>query len=974
MKTFLLSIYLLVAVFGVSLAQQKSGIKPGTIVIKFKTGSTVYQQWYANGRSGSINEFKTYLGTNTSRAYLSEELIRTLENRHNAQFNAKGTGTVFNNLYRLAIVNFSSAVDPAYAARKISTLADVEYAEPMYERYITYTPNDTLYSFQYHLAKIKATDAWDIVKNSTDSVLVGVVDTGVEYAHEDLKDVIYFNQGEMGLDKNGKDKSTNRVDDDNNGYVDDFRGWDFIGFGTPYQQDNDPQPGNGHGTHVAGLIGAKVNNITGVAGVCDHARIIPIKCGGDPSFSSSVDSGYAGIAYAAALGAKIVNCSWGGPNHSEAEQEVITAVHSIGTLVVAAAGNDSKDQAFYPAAYTGVLSVTASDGLDRKSFFSNYGYSSGIASPGSNIFSTYRDNTYQSENGTSMASPIVAGAAAMVKLKFPTYSPNQIKSLLMATADNIDTIKSNAGKFFTEKMGTGRVNVLKALTTTNTRWVNLTQNAITDEDGDGAFNKGNTVFIQPTYTNVLSPIENAIVKVKALYSGKSIQFTDTMFVLGALSQNETKQVPGKFSFKVPNNFSADTVISLALSVYDGTTLVGHDVLDFTINPTYVTLKANNLWVTVNSNGNYAYNDYPSNNQGEGLKYKQSSNLLFEGSLMIAYSPAGLSNVARDETGNAQSKSFNRDIPISIKRPGIMSTNDADCQFSDNGFVGEANVSVHQKMLQYNDSGREDFVIAMYDIVNMNKYSVDSMYCGIYCDWDLGPGGKPNLTKFDVSDGIMYAYNTALSSLPYVGMQLISNQQVNAFMMDNDGTTAENPGVYDGFTYAEKWQTLSSGIGRVQSNETDASSVISAGPMKMKSGDTARVVFSIFAGQTLAELKTAAEKARKTLKDLTGINPGYTPPPPYLAVTVNPNPINDIETATITLKLPKQSYVSCDIVDLFGNTVSTLLLEDFRSQGEHTLELESAAPCICGNTLAQGTYLVRLRTTYGTVVEPFIIIR
>ena len=256
-------------------------------------------------------------------------------------------------------------------------------------------------------ADIDALEAWQVSQGSS-NVVVGVLDSGVDYTHPDLASQMWVNPGEdcAGCRSNG-------LDDDANGYVDDWRGWDFAG------NDNDPMDDNGHGTHVAGTIGARQDS-QGVVGVSWRVRLMPLKFIGANGEGTAADAVRA-VLYAAANGAQITNNSYGGDGFSQAMLDAIQTSDAAGSLFVAAAGNDfsNNDEApVYPADYDvpNVLTVAASDHFDRKAWFSNYGAASvDLAAPGFGIYSTWPGGGYRSSDGTSMAAPHVAGAAALAK-------------------------------------------------------------------------------------------------------------------------------------------------------------------------------------------------------------------------------------------------------------------------------------------------------------------------------------------------------------------------------------------------------------------------------------------------------------------------------------------------------------------------------------------------------------------------------
>jgi serine protease len=325
----------------------------------------------------------------------------------------------------------------------LSASPAVEYAEPDYVVRATDLPNDAYISSQWAAANTgqapngdagvpgadaRLSGAWSI-STGDPGVIIAVIDTGVQHTHPDLAPNIWTNPGEI---------PGNGLDDDRNGYIDDVRGWDF------YDRDADPDDANGHGTHVAGIIGAAGNNAYGVAGVMWSCRIMPLRFVG-PTGGYMSDA-VAALQYAVSRGAKVSNNSWGAVGaYSQAMFDAINAARSSGHIFVAAAGNgdtdnigDNNDLApFYPASYTldNVIAVAAVDNDDHRPVFSNFGAGSvDIAAPGVNIISTYPGGSFGYNNGTSTAAPHVAGVAGLLCSSNPTASYQTVRSRILETA------------------------------------------------------------------------------------------------------------------------------------------------------------------------------------------------------------------------------------------------------------------------------------------------------------------------------------------------------------------------------------------------------------------------------------------------------------------------------------------------------------------------------------------------------------
>jgi|GEM_PF-359311 len=327
---------------------------------------------------------------------------------------------------------------------EIAANAEVEYIVPnlnlqALDLFIADKPNDPKYSKQYALEKVQAEAAWEYTKGSKE-VVVAVIDTGVDYTHEDLEGQIWENKAEIA----GNDK-----DDDGNGFVDDVRGWDFD------DADNDPMDdtsdgffgfgGNpGHGTHCAGIIGATGDNEIGISGMAQNITIMPIRFlneNGSGNLANSIKA----IDYAIDNGAHIISASWGGsfPESVSAPiAEAIERAEKAGVIFVAAAANSGANndkENYFPtnAPYKNVISVAATGQNDKKASFSNYGIENvHVGAPGVDILSTLPDNEYDTLSGTSMATPLVAG---LIALQFSISDddgrrdPAAVKALLQST-------------------------------------------------------------------------------------------------------------------------------------------------------------------------------------------------------------------------------------------------------------------------------------------------------------------------------------------------------------------------------------------------------------------------------------------------------------------------------------------------------------------------------------------------------------
>lgn len=312
------------------------------------------------------------------------------------------------------------------------------------------TPTDPGWSNQWGPTRINAPAAWKI-NTGRPSMIIAVIDSGIQLNHEDLVSRLWTNRGEQ---------PGNGVDDDGNGKIDDVHGWHFYQrwTGSVYVSAEDALIADdyGHGTHVAGIAAAAMNNGVGIAGIAPGARVMPVKVldqFGNGWYSDIA----AGIIYAADDGAQVINLSLGGTEDSQTLRAAVDYARSRGALVIAATGN-TGGAVLYPAAYEPVLAVAATDQSDQAAYFSNRGPLVDVAAPGVDIFSTWpwRDG-YFTKSGTSMAAPHVSGVAALIWSERPDLSADQIAQIITVTARDV------ADTGWDQNTGWGRIDAFAAV-------------------------------------------------------------------------------------------------------------------------------------------------------------------------------------------------------------------------------------------------------------------------------------------------------------------------------------------------------------------------------------------------------------------------------------------------------------------------------------------------------------------------------
>lgn len=319
----------------------------------------------------------------------------------------------------------------------------IEYAEPvaLYKQQ-TLPPVNDVDPNQWYLSKIQAMQAWSLSAGSP-SVVVAIVDGGAWMTHSDLIANRWKNPGEI---------AGNSIDDDADGYVDDVNGYDVA------DGDNNPIPPTSetHATAIAGCISANTNNGTGIASIGYNVSMMDVKVKTDAGCFCYAD---AGLTYAIAAGANIINMSYGSTSYSSTTQNLLNTAHNKGIVLVAAAGNYSSTTLFYPAACNYVIAVGETNSSDVVDTYSDYGSWVDLMAPGIGIYTTLPTNTYGNEDGTSFASPIVAGAAALMLSYNNSLTPDQLEACLKQGCDNINSLNSSKVGL----MGAGRLNVYNSM-------------------------------------------------------------------------------------------------------------------------------------------------------------------------------------------------------------------------------------------------------------------------------------------------------------------------------------------------------------------------------------------------------------------------------------------------------------------------------------------------------------------------------
>lgn len=827
-------------------------------------------------------------------------------------------------------LTFDPAVPVDKAMATLMASGVLVYAEPVYIHDLYYTPNDPNIGNQYAITKIKAIDAWDITRGDT-NVVVGIVDSGTDWDHPDLQNNIAFNWNDP----------IDGVDNDNDGNIDNFRGWDVSG------NDNDPMVGvSDHGSHVSGCASAVTDNGTGVAGPGFNCRFLPVKSTQDAS-ANSIDNGYDGIYYAATHGSDVINCSWGrGGGPSQFEQDVIDfAVLDHDALVMAASGNSGSEMNHYPSSYERVLAVGSTTSTDSRSSFSNYGYYIDVMAPGSNIYSTVYNNSYVSYSGTSMACPVAAGGAALVRARFPWMNAIQAGEQLRITCDNIYNVGTNG--LYRDKMGKGRINLFRAVTDSVSPGVVVERVDLSDRN-DNAFVINDTIRITGLFRNLLRPTTNLVCSLST--PSTDVTILSPTFNAGVIAMMDTaSNYSLPFEVRINPGTLMNVAVPFKITMTDGAWSDFY-AFELVVNVDYLNIEENDVATSITSKGLIGYNE-SGQSQGLGFKYMGGPTILYEMGLMVGASGTQVSDNVRGDGANYDAD-FGPLTNVSGLRPGAVSDYDITGVFDDYGLTSVSPIPVlieHRAYAWGNPAADRKYVMVEYVIRNNGSSTLNGLYGGLFADWDI-PQYANNKAGEDLSRRMGYCWSTDTSGL-WAGIKLLSNTPFNHYAIDNI-SGGGGVALSDGYDDSEKYLTLSTQratAGNATAAGNDVIDVVSTGPFNLASGDSVKIAFALIAGENLAMIQASADAAQTRYNNLTTGLEQIDLSAGNGLENVYPNPASDGVRVEFTVGSTSPSSIA--IYSVTGELVKELLNERL-STGKYTLSADVSL-------LPAGSYIVRM---------------
>jgi PKD repeat protein len=772
--------------------------------------------------SNEFNEVLSQLGTTTLKKNFPSA------KQPSKKFNESGEALA--DLTLIYELHYTEEISIYTAASLLQKTGLFEYIQPRFISKPMAVPNDPLVSQQYHHALIKTFEAWDVEQGDT-SVFIGITDAGIQFEHEDLENVAYNYADPI-----------NGIDDDGNGYIDDFRGWN-----TANNTNNPTATLSPHGMFTTGMSNATSNNGLGLAGNANKCRFVPIRIDDANGFSY----GYEGIVYAAARGCQIVNASWGSTFANPVSEEAIRyATVNEGMLIIAAAGNSGINEKYYPASYENVFSVGATGASDLKWSSSTFSPAVDIVAPGELVRSCWPFNGYDISSGTSFSAPLVAGAAALVKSHFPNYNSEQIAERIRVTADtSIYSLAGNAN--WVGMMGSGRLNMLRALTDPEKPSVHFTQVQTSDLTGDSILQPGETIQITGIYKNFLAPTQNlnAVISCSSPYV-TLLSSSNNLGIISTLSSISNAAQP--FSIQVNNDVPYNHDILIRID-YSDVGYAAFEYIELRLNPDYLNIDINRLHTTITSRGSIGYNNNYATN-GLGITFENNNSLIYASGFMLGSSALKTA----DNVYAASIPGYDNDF---IREQGAQYTvNNANEQHIQSQFYTDSASNNRIQVIQTSSalaaSSDDAAVVIRYVIKNTGATAVNGLSGGVFTDWDI-QNASSNGAAWDTNRKLSYAF--APGGI-YAGIKLLEGPAAHSYCFNSNGASG-SINLIDGFSNAEKFATLSGSQTRNNAAIGDVANLIGTGAFNLAAGDSITLSFVILAANDLAALQVAADRAQ-----------------------------------------------------------------------------------------------------------------
>ncbi|MEM7509943.1 MAG: S8 family peptidase, partial [Bacteroidota bacterium] len=556
--------------------------------------------------------------------------------------------------------------------------------------------------------------------------------------------------------------------------------------------------------------------------------------------------------------------------------------------VVAACGNTGKQDTFYPAGYPEVLSVANTNIRDEllqgMPGGSTYDYSVNVSAPGTFLYGPVNDAGYNGNTGTSFASPVTAGAIALVKGYFPQYTGYQAGQRIRVTTDPTDSLQPAS---YAGKVGTGRVNVLRALTDPPKPSIRLRDWALSTSSATNALRQGDTAYFQASWKNHLEPANDLIIRVEEVGDSLISGWLVNQWQVGTVLAQEisSNSAPG-FSFVLNDSISGSQTLVLKLSYTDEESgYVDVEYVKALINLPFLPVKASQLETIVSAQANWGYYSTVDDRFGDGFVFRSQQNALAEGGFLVGKSATSLSDNIRNV--NFRDRDFNILQNISQQNQENLASFQASSLFSDS--LANFPLGLNVKQTVYTFPELPSSILLAYTLSNPNGEKEDSLFAGLFADWDISPSFGQNSAIIDSSQKVAFTQYPASNVFSNYGISLLSEQDFHAF----------NTAIGEfSFNKAGKFQALSATVGdspMVLENK-DVAQFVSAGPFSLNPGADTTLFFGLVAGQSQEEFYEELTSLQALYSCYFLENPFpenflYTPTQPILGESISLKDLN-----------------------------------------------------------------------------------
>ncbi len=851
---------------------------------------------------------------------------------------------------------------------------------------------DTVWSVQY----INADKVWNQLGLTGDGVVVGHIDSGVDVDHPDLVNQLWINVDEI---------PNNGVDDDGNGFIDDWRGWDF---GDNDNNPNDDGASPGHGTHTAGTVAGDGSQGT-QTGVAPGATILPCKAFAADG-SGTLGMVWAAQQYCVENGARIITMSLGvagsvPTSYMRNERVNCANIRDAGVVFFNSAGNDHFAYeppielglsarvpapwiagADSPANLGGTITVGGTGYQDDSVYsassrgpakwddvdpFNDWPYNPGngltkpdMAAPGVWINSTTVGGGYSGDSwsGTSMACPHAAGVAALMLEKNPSLSPAGVDSLMELHA--IDLGPAGKDNIF----GSGRIDALAILNATPTsQSADLVQSGLLpDPGGDTVLDPGETSELAFELTNVSFVMDATNVTAGlAVVSNPYVTVTtdNAVFPDVPMGGGTSTNLSHPFSLNISSDAPQGYPFTMLLTVNSGAWFTRTFAIDWYVGlPEWRTHNIGDIFLSVTDQGIIGYMDQ-EHTAGQGMGLADSGSGLFIGSFWLAENSLYVCN--RDFTsGDTGEWVVNQDPNGRVADLGEASSDQTfRAIFNDGGHASPRGVVVEQTSFAFSGSDRNDFVILEYKVSNTGTTDMASVHNGVFCDFDIGGNSGANYGGSDSDRNLTYMY---ADDGPYFGIALLGapGAASNTTLINNPTYVYPELHIED----SNKVRFLRGGFSVPSATTADDWSALTSSEISLLAGESATSVYALVAGETLAEIRDAVDAA----------NAAYNPTSPvsldnpvkiFRLAQNHPNPFNPV--TNIKFSVAQAGHVELGVYDLSGRLVRTLVSEN-RAVGDHAVMWDGTDQS--GGAVPSGMYFYRFTSGGKTTARKMTLVK